>query len=158
MRKLNKTLVLLLGVMTLLFASCAKEGCEDPNANNFDAEAKKDCGCCLYPVINLNTTTTGGPSGDFTGAGGSASRSFTFENSSTTAEYNMDITATPGGSAQMIIKDANGVEVTNFSLIKGQTADSKSGVTTAGTPGTWTVTISVSEFSGDGSYSVSQGT
>lgn len=158
MRNLNKMIVLLLGVMTLLFASCAKEGCEDPNANNFDAEAKKDCGCCLYPVINVNTSTTGGPSGDFTGSGGTASKTFTFQNNSTTAEYNMDITGTLGSSAQMIIKDANGTEVANFILKRGETADSKSSVSTAGTPGTWTVTVSVTDFNGDGSYSISQGT
>lgn len=151
------SLLLSLGVMTIIFTSCGKEGCEDINANNYDPKAKKDCGCCLYPVINVNNTGTG-KSGDFTGGGGSASRSFTFSNASTTAEYNMDITSTAGGSAQMIIKDANGVEVVNFSLIKGQTPDSKSGVTATGTPGTWTVIVTVSNFNGDGSYSISQGT
>lgn len=157
MKKLKFILVSVLGVMTLMLSSCGKEGCEDPKANNYNADAKKDCGCCLYPTINVNNTT-GGKGGDFVGAGGSATKTFTFENTRPTAEYNMDITTGSGGSAQMVIKDASGVTVADYSLLKGQTEDSKSGVTASGQTGTWTVTITVTNFNGDGSYSISQGT
>ena len=156
MKKLKLVLVSILGVMTLALSSCGKEGCEDPKANNYNADAKKDCGCCMYPTINVNNTATG-KDGDFVGAGGTATKTFTFENSRPTAEYNMDITTGARGSAQMVIKDAAGVTVADFTLIKGQTADSKSSVTSSGQTGTWTVTVTVTDFNGDGSYSISQG-
>lgn len=46
-----KKLTLLFLPLTILFAiaSCKKEGCTDPKAVNYDAEAKKDDGTCVQP-------------------------------------------------------------------------------------------------------------
>ena len=38
----------LAAVAALSFQSCKKEGCTDATANNYNAEAKKDDGTCLY--------------------------------------------------------------------------------------------------------------
>lgn len=38
----------LLLVMTIFFSSCSKEGCTDPIAENYDADAKNDDGNCEY--------------------------------------------------------------------------------------------------------------
>lgn len=45
------------GGMLLLFATliaCKKEGCTDPNATNYDPNAKKDDGSCIQPTNNSN--------------------------------------------------------------------------------------------------------
>lgn len=41
------TLITVLG-MVILASSCAKEGCTDPDATNFDADAKDDDNTCQY--------------------------------------------------------------------------------------------------------------
>lgn len=108
--------------------------------------------------VNPVNTTTNAVDGDVTGNGGSASKTFTWANSRPTAEYNMDMTVSAGGSLQMIIKDAAGTVVLDYTLVKGQTPDSKSGVTASGVSGTWTIEIHAKNFNGNGSYDLSQGT
>lgn len=108
--------------------------------------------------VNPVNTTTNAVDGDVTGNGGSASRTFTWPNSRPTAEYNMDMTVSAGGSLQMIIKDAAGTVVLDYTLVKGQTPDSKSGVTASGVEGSWTIEIHAKNFNGNGSYDLSQGT
>lgn len=93
----------------------------------------------------------------FTGNGGSTSRIFSWNNNLTTADYNADITATAEGSFQMIVKDSEGTEVLNRTIQGGTEPDSFSGVTSAGVSGIWTVTINVTNFTGDGSFSLSEG-
>ncbi|MEN8251286.1 MAG: hypothetical protein ABFS32_20310 [Bacteroidota bacterium] len=142
----------LIGATTL--TSCTVDGCTDPAANNYDVEAEKDDGSCTYPVITFNTT---GNDGDVIGEGGSATSTFDWTNSLARAELNMDITAATGGSFQVIIEDADGVEVLNETLTVGIGDDSKNVCSTSGTAGTWTVTVYLTNFNGDGSYSLSQG-
>lgn len=36
-------------VFTLAIAGCQREGCTDPKATNYDSDAKKDNGTCVYP-------------------------------------------------------------------------------------------------------------
>ena len=93
----------------------------------------------------------------FTGNGGTTSRIFSWNNNLTTADYNADITATSEGSFQMIVKDSEGTEVLNRTIQGGTEPDSFSGVTAAGVSGIWTVTINVTNFTGDGSFSLSEG-
>ncbi|MBR6067730.1 MAG: hypothetical protein IKP45_08000 [Bacteroidales bacterium] len=36
-------------VLALAIAGCQREGCTDPKATNYDSDAKKDNGTCVYP-------------------------------------------------------------------------------------------------------------
>ncbi len=93
----------------------------------------------------------------FTGNGGTATRSFIWNNNLSRADYNADITATSDGSFQMIVEDSEGVVVLDRSIQGGSEPDSIDGVTDAGASGIWTVTIRVTNFNGDGSFSLSEG-
>lgn len=55
MKNLTKTtLIILLG--GLIFTSCSKEeGCTDPAATNFNVDAEKDDGSCVYPAEETTT-------------------------------------------------------------------------------------------------------
>jgi hypothetical protein len=47
MKKIAQTLLIL--TLILSIQSCSKTvGCQDPNAENFNADAKEDCNCCEY--------------------------------------------------------------------------------------------------------------
>jgi len=111
------------------------------------------------PTANITLTegTNGDIGGDFTGNGGTATETFNWQNSLTTADYNADITATATGDFQMIVRDADGTTVLDRTLTGGTEPDSFSGVTSSGTSGKWTVTISIANFNGDGSFSLSEG-
>ena len=95
--------------------------------------------------------------GGFTGNGGSGTKTFMWQNSASTAEYNADITATSDGIYQMEIKDADGTVVLDRSLSGATDPDSFSGVTTSGTAGIWSVVITLTTFNGEGSFSISEG-
>jgi hypothetical protein len=99
--------------------------------------------------------TSGGedPAGDFTGSGDNGTYSFGWNNPLSRADVSFDIT-TPTGSMQMIIEDADKTEVLNKTRSAGGN-DSFSGLTSAGTPGVWKVTMIFVDFNGDGSYSMS---
>lgn len=107
--------------------------------------------------INVNEGPAGDIGGDFTGDGGSGSRTINWTNNLSTADYNADITATASGTFQIVVADANGAVVLDRSLNGGTEPDSIDGVTNAGEPGNWTVTITLTSFNGDGSYSLSAG-
>lgn len=108
-------------------------------------------------VVGDRSDYNGDIDASFTGNGGSASRVFTWNNNLSRADYNADITATSEGSFQMIVEDAEGVEVLNRTIQGGTEPDSIDGVTQSGTSGIWTVTIVVTNFNGDGSFSMSEG-
>tara|TARA_R110001606_G_scaffold260183_1_gene407920 strand:+ start:4937 stop:5287 length:351 start_codon:yes stop_codon:yes gene_type:complete len=95
--------------------------------------------------------------GDFEGNGGSATRTFVWQNNLSRADYNADITATAGGFFNMVVRDADGETVLDRSLNGATEPDSFSGVTSAGTSGIWSVTITLTSFNGDGSFSLSEG-
>jgi len=106
---------------------------------------------------NVAVTSTGSdPAGDFTGNGDNGTYSFAWDNSKATASANFDITS-PTGSVQMIIQDKKGDEVLNETLTAGSGPDTFSGLTTEGKPGTWKVSIILTNFNGDGSYSIHPG-
>jgi hypothetical protein len=44
---------LFIGLVAITAASCGKEGCKDPSATNYDPDAKKDDGSCIYPEAQL---------------------------------------------------------------------------------------------------------
>lgn len=104
----------------------------------------------------LPTSTGSDPAGDFTGDGDSGTYSFAWENTSNKASLNFDITS-PTGSVQMILNDKKGNEVLNQTLTAGSGPDSFSGVSSEGKAGMWLVTIVLTNFNGDGSYSLHPG-
>ena len=69
----------------------------------------------------------------------------------------MDITSSASGSFRFVMKDANGTTVLDKTLVGITEPDSFSGVTDAGIAGDWTVTLTLADFNGDGSYSASSG-
>ena len=134
----------LLVIVLIAFASCSKD---DPTAQIRVNNA----------IVANGDDFNGDINGDFTGDGGSVSRTFNWQNSLTTADYNADITATSTGMFTMVVSDAAGTVVLNRSLNGAVEPDSFSGVTSAGVSGIWSVTITVTNFNGDGSYSLSEG-
>ena len=105
-------------------------------------------------TIGVNVS---GDDGDVTGNGGSATATHNWTNSQSRAEMNMDITSTSGGSMQIIVVDSEDNEVINETLTAGVGDDSKTVCSNSGTPGTWRVTIILTDFNGDGSFTLSQG-
>lgn len=93
----------------------------------------------------------------FTGKEGSISRSFIWNNNLNTADYNADITATSQGTFVMVVEDSEGNVVLNRTINGGTEPDTIGGVTSSGASGIWTVTIQVTDFTGDGSFSLSEG-
>ncbi len=137
-----------IAVLSFGFTSCKKKGCTDVDANNYNEDAKKDDGTCTYPVINMGNNN----SGDISGSGGSASSSKTFTQSSSTLGWDMSINAS-AGSFNLRVTDADGTEVINQTLTAGSGPQSADGTSAAGTTGTWTATVTLTDFSGTGDYS-----
>lgn len=125
--------------------------------SNDDDEAMAQVSVNGTVLFDNDDDYNGDISGDFTGDGGSVSRTFVWLNNLTTADYNADITATAEGTFNMLVLDADGNTVLNRSLSGAVEPDSFSGVTESGTSGEWSVTITVSSFKGDGSFSLSEG-
>ncbi|MCH7524292.1 MAG: hypothetical protein IIC74_04605 [Bacteroidetes bacterium] len=117
----------------------------------------KDDSPTITASVNNTSNSTGNFNGDVTGNGGSVSETFTWNNALTTADYNMDITAISAGSFRLLMKDANGATVLDKTLQGSVEPDTFSGVTSSGTAGDWTITLTLTNFDGDGSYSVSSG-
>ena len=141
-----KTMFLLLLPAMVLFTSCSKD--EDSFAR-----------------ITVNNTLLVGDRSDFngdidasfTGNGGSVARSFIWNNNLNTADYNADITASSEGTFRMIVEDSEGSVVLDRTIDGSTEPDTVGGVTSSGASGIWTVTIQVTEFTGDGSFSLSEG-
>jgi hypothetical protein len=105
---------------------------------------------------NIDVTSGGvDPAGDFTGSGDSGTYSFAWINPQQKASANFDITSNTG-SVQMIVKDNAGTVVIDKTLTAGGN-DSYSGVSDAGEEGTWIVEMILTDFNGDGSYSLHPG-
>ncbi len=105
---------------------------------------------------NVMITSTGSdPAGDFTGNGDSGTYAFVWENTKKTAQLNYDIT-TSSGSVQFILLDARGDEVLNKTITAGGN-DTFSGVSEPGKKGKWLVKMILTNFKGDGSFSISPG-
>ena len=109
---------------------------------------------CNPPNIIVNQ---GGDDGDVEGCGGSISKTHNWTNNQSRTELEMDITSSIGGSFQIIVTDADGTEVLNETLIVGIGDDTRDRCSASGTSGTWTVTVTLTNFNGDGSFTLSQG-
>ena len=141
MKTLKPTTIILTIIATVFFLySCSNNDDDDLIAN-----------------VSLTEGVNNDIGGDFTGNGGNTSETFNWQNNLSTADYNADITASATGLFQMIVKDSEGITVLDSSLNGNVEPDSFSGVTSSGTSGMWTVTITVSNFNGDGSFTLSEG-
>ena len=146
MKKVSLLKFVMLFLTTTLIVSCNKD--DDTFAN-----------------VTVNGTLLVGDRSDFngdidasfTGNGGSASRSFIWNNNLNTADYNADITALAQGKFQIVVKDSEGTTVLDRTIDGNVEPDSIDGVTSAGASGIWSVTIQVTDFKGDGSFSLSEG-
>lgn len=108
-------------------------------------------------VVGDRSDFNGDIDASFTGNGGTTTRMFSWNNNLSTADYNADVTLTSAGTFQMIVEDSEGLVVLDRTLQGGSEPDSMDGVTQAGASGIWTVTILVTNFDGDGSFSLSEG-
>ncbi|MFT6166526.1 MAG: hypothetical protein ACJASF_001215 [Vicingaceae bacterium] len=156
-KKFVFTIAVLLCVgITSTFTGCKKEeeekvqGCTDVNANNFDPNAEENNGSCTYPTINVSPTNT---AGDLSGFGGTASRTISFESTTQTIDWDMTIKAT-SGSFQLVVKDADGTAVIDKTLTAGSGPQDDAGISASGTPGTWTLSVFLTNFNGTGDYSL----
>lgn len=145
-KNIIKSSFFLLFLMSVTITGCSKD-------EEQDAIVKVN-GTAL---VDNEDDFVGDINGDFTGTGGSVSRTFLWQNSLTTAEYNADITTSAEGNFRMLVEDAEGTVVLDKSLSGSSGPDSFSGVTMSGVPGVWSVTIAVTSFEGDGSFSLSEG-
>jgi hypothetical protein len=139
MKILKPTIILTIIATVFFFYSCSDD---DDN---------------LIANITLTEGVNGDIGGDFTGSGGNTSETFNWQNNLSTADYNADITASTTGLFQMIVEDSEGNTVLDRSLNGAIEPDSFSGVTSAGEPGNWTVTINVTNFNSDGSVTLTEG-
>lgn len=139
-----------LSLLAILFLGCEEVlDCSSNTYENLEVLENTYTG-------RIDVTSRGAdPGADFYGNGDSGTYSFAWKNSLATADVNFDIT-TPTGSVQMIINDCQGVEVLNKTRSAGGN-DTFSGVTDRGSAGTWQVTLILTDFNGDGSYSLSPG-
>ena len=154
--KLTKFFFLIFTVV----ASTVFVGCSNDDDDTFARVSVNGTELTATPsdfVVGDRSDFNGDVDASFTGNGGSATRMFSWNNNLTTADYNADITATTVGTFNMVVLDADGSIVLNRTLNGAVEPDSFSGVTDAGTSGIWTVTITVESFSGDGSFSLSEG-
>ncbi len=108
-------------------------------------------------VVGDRSDFNGDIDASFTGNGGTATRIFSWNNNLSTADYNADITATSEGSFQIVVRDSEETIVLDRTIQGGTEPDSIDGVTSSGVSGIWTVTIDVTNFNGDGSFSLSEG-
>ncbi|NPA33731.1 MAG: hypothetical protein GXO48_02250 [Chlorobi bacterium] len=94
--------------------------------------------------------------GDVTGGGAGAnlSEERLWQNPSELAEVNFDLTTANKGELRITITDASGNVVFDHGLTKDSGDDTFSGTTKSGTPGQWTVKVTLKKFKGDGSFSV----
>ena len=149
-----KTMFLLLLPAMVLFTSCSKD--EDSFARVTVNGTILTTSASDFTVGD-RSDFNGDIDASFTGKNGTATRIFTWNNNLSTADYNADITATSEGNFRMIVEDSEGMVVLDRSIQGGTEPDTIGGVTAVGASGIWTVTIQVIDFTGDGSFSLSEG-
>lgn len=115
--------------------------------------AMVSCSKKAEPTASVNVlATSNNMSGDVSGNGGSTSRVWKFNNSSTIAGWDMSMNGS-SGTFQLVLKDAAGAIKLDKTITAGVGVQSADGTTPAGTAGEWTATITLTNFSGSGDYS-----
>ena len=150
----------ILKVSLFVFALVLATSCSDDEDDTFANVTVNGTMLSANPsdfVVGDRSDFNGDIDASFTGNGGTASRIFSWNNNLSTADYNADITATSDGSFQIVVRDSEGTVVLDRTIQGGSESDSIDGVTQSGVSGIWTVTINVTNFNGDGSFSLSEG-
>ncbi len=145
--------VLLFPVL-VLFSSCSKD---DDSFARVSVNGTQLTASPSDFTVGDRSDFNGDIDASFTGNGGTTTRMFSWNNNLTTADYNADVTLATEGSFRIIVEDSEGMVVLDQTIQGGSEPDTIGGVTEAGTPGIWTVTIEVRNFNGDGSFSLSEG-
>jgi hypothetical protein len=146
-KPMKKVFLLMISITALSNVSCSND--------DDDAFASVTVNGAL--LVGDRSDFDGDIDASFTGNGGTVSRSFIWNNNLTTADYNADITATTEGTFRMIVEDADGVVVLDEVIDGATEPDTIGGVTASGVSGIWFVTIQVTKFTGNGSFSLSEG-
>lgn len=137
MKTLSKVkFLVVLGIITVLF-SCSKKDTA-PTA------------------IDINILQNGGDAeATFSGTGNSGYKTVTWNNSLKNTNWDMSLSNATSGTFQLQVWDAQHVLVLDKTLTVGAGANSLSGTTTTGAAGgNWTIKITVSNFKGTGSFSL----
>lgn len=154
MRKSNFLSVVALAFTLVFFVACSNDD------DTFARVTVNGTNLTTSPsdfVVGDRSDFNGDIDASFTGNGGTASRIFSWNNNLSTADYNADITATSEGTFQIIVEDSEGAVVLDRTIDGASEPDTIGGITATGASGIWTVTINVSSFNGDGSFSLSEG-
>lgn len=151
---LKSSKIILLAPVLFLFVACSND---DDSSASITVNGTEVTTSPSDFTVGDRSDFNGDIDASFTGNGGNATRMFSWNNNLRTADYNADITATSEGSFRMIVEDSEEMVVLDRSIQGGREPDSIDGVTSAGAPGIWIVTIIVTDFTGDGSFSLSEG-
>ena len=136
---MNKSIIFFAfpAVIILLFSGCNKK---DPSP---------------APLITI-VQDANGVSSTFTGNGNVYTQQGVFMNSLTQASWAMSISGGIRGSFRLQVKDGVGKIVIDETLVVGQGITTLSGTTTTGTTqGNWAIIITLTNFDGVGSFSLS---
>lgn len=145
---------LLLVPAILLFIACSKE---DDSFARVTVNGTQLTASSSDFTVGDRSDFEGDIDASFSGNGGTTTRVFSWNNNLATADYNADVTLATNGSFRMTVEDSEGMVVVDQTIEGGAEPDTIGGVTEAGASGIWTVTIRVTNFNGDGSFSLSAG-
>ena len=109
--------------------------------------------------ISLDADISKGVSGEVYGDGGHEVRILRWTNPGTSVTLILELMPGTDGDIVVRVNDAERMEVLNryWSAEEANGSFVISGVSAEGAPGLWSVSISLSNFDGDGSYSVTNG-
>ncbi len=124
------------------------EGCieDDPGPK----PGPEDCVAGIYEMENEQ----GQLDAEWLGASSNLTATFEFSNPRQAVELSMDISAS-SGTASLSVFDSDAALVGWYRLTSASGPDSLGGFTAVGVPGTWTVRIELTDYSGDGSVTLS---
>jgi hypothetical protein len=126
--------------LSLFIISCKKKGCTNPGATNYNAEAQKDDGSCVFPETNYSSQLTVNPTFN------SSSIEFDTIQYMHPLGYNMSISTLKFFMSDIVLYDQSGDSIV---LNGGHYFDCKSG---PGSVNLWTEEIPAGNYTGVGFY------
>ena len=145
---------LMIGAVAVPISSCSTSGCMDGKAANYNVEASEDDGSCTFPTITFNEVGKD-VAGTFSGVGGTKTETSSWTNDKTEADVMIEFISNSTGKVSMSIKDADGTEVYTGSITGSNTKEKISSANTnTGVAGTWTISVTATDFVGSGDFTV----